>query len=62
MTRQCGGKFSSSSNVVERLVRCNLFVIGCFSLVLIYGLFSRIGQTFLSVYMKRARENLELHT
>ena len=62
MTRQSGGKFSSSSNVAESLVWCNLFVIGCFSLMLIYRLSSSIDQMFLSVYMIRARANLELHT
>ena len=62
MTRQSGGKFSTSSNVTESLVWCNLFVIGCFSLMLIYGLSSSIDQTFLRVYMIRARANLELHT
>ena len=62
MKRQSGGKFSSSSNVAESLVWCNLFVIGCFSLMLIYRLSSNIDQTFLSVYMIRARANLELHT
>ena len=62
MTRQSGGKFSSGSNVAESLVWCNLFVIACFSLMLIYRLSSSIDQTFLSVYMKRARANLELHT
>ena len=62
MKKLSGGKFSSSSNVAESLVWCNLFVIGCFSLMLIYRLSSSIDQTFLSVYMKRARANLELHT
>ena len=62
MNRQSGGKFSSSSNLAESLVWCNLFVIGCFSLMLIYRLSGSVDQTFLSVYMKRARANLELHT
>ena len=62
MKKLSGGKFSSSSNVAESLVWCNLFVIGCFSLMLIYRLSSSIDKTSLSVYMKRARANLELHT
>ena len=62
MTRQSGGKFSQSSNVAESLVRCNFFVIGCFSLILIFRLSSSIDQMFFSVYMIRARANLELHT
>ena len=59
---QSGGNFSSSSNVTESLVRCNLLVIGCFSLMLIYRLSSNFDQTFLSVYLIRAQANLELHT
>ena len=62
MIRQSGGKFSSSSNVAESFVWCNLFVIVCFSLMLIYRLSSSIDQTFLSVYVIRAQANLELHT
>ena len=62
MTRQSGGKFSSSANIAESLVWCNLFVIGCFYLMLIYRLSSSVDQRFLSVYMIHARANLELHT
>ena len=30
MTKKSGGKFSSSSNVAESVVWCNLFVMGLF--------------------------------
>ena len=62
MTRQSEDKFSSSSNVAESLVWCNLLVIGCFSVMLIYRLSSNIDQTFLNVYMICAGANPEFHT